>query len=281
MKSGNRIRDSPKEEKGMLKKVLASVLAAVMMLGSIGAEAAFNPSIDYAQDANPAIFTPSLTREFYNSARHAYLHSAEMAAGYDHDSVTLNRSITIPLPAGMAVNEDMRGVCNLIGGVTYRFNITEINPFVYAYPRMDADLEKPHVRAIIDAAQSKETDREKAEYLAKTICNKLEYAYDGKITEWSKAMENGGKAICSGYATAFHRMGRAAGLLTFMVGNHEQNHSWNVVYCDGEWLTVDLTHYDTSGKEANWFQSKHPKFTPDCEETLRFAQEVMIPSSTK
>ena len=66
MKSGNRIRDSPKEVKVMLKKVLASVLVAVLMLGSIGAEAAFNPNIDYSQDANPAIFTPSLTREFYN-----------------------------------------------------------------------------------------------------------------------------------------------------------------------------------------------------------------------
>ena len=279
--SGNRIRDAPKEEKVMLKKVFVSVLTAVMLLGGIGAGAAFEPDIDYAQEANPAIFTPSLTREFYNSARNAYLHSAEMAAGYDHDTVTLNRSITIPLPARMAVNEDMRGVCNRIGGVTYRFNITEINPFVYAYPRMDADLEKPHVRAIIEAAQLKETDREKAEYLAKTICDRLEYAYDGKITEWSKAMENGGKAVCSGYATAFNRMGRAAGLLTFMVGNQAQNHAWNVVYCDGEWLTVDLTHYDTSGKEANWFQPNHPKFTPDCEDTLRFAQEVMIPSSTK
>ena len=159
--SGNRIRDAPKEEKVMLKKVFVSVLTAVMLLGGIGAGAAFEPDIDYAQEANPAIFTPSLTREFYNSARNAYLHSAEMAAGYDHDTVTLNRSITIPLPARMAVNEDMRGVCNRIGGVTYRFNITEINPFVYAYPRMDADLEKPHVRAIIEAAQSMETDREK------------------------------------------------------------------------------------------------------------------------
>ncbi len=279
--SGNRIRDAPKEEKVMLKKVFVSVLTAVMLLGGIGAGAAFEPNIDYAQEANPAVFTSSLTREFYNSARNAYLHSAEMAAGYDHDTVTLDRSITIPLPAGMVVNEDMRGVCNRIGGVTYRFNITEINPFVYAYPRMDADLEKPHVRAIIEAAQSMKTDREKAEYLAKTICDRLEYAYDGKITEWSKAMENGGKAVCSGYATAFNRMGRAAGLLTFMVGNQAQNHAWNVVYCDGEWLTVDLTHYDTSGKEANWFQPNHPKFTPDCEDTLRFAQEVMIPSSTK
>lgn len=265
----------------MLKKVFVSVLTAVMLLGGIGAGAAFEPNIDYAQEANPAVFTSSLTREFYNSARNAYLHSAEMAAGYDHDTVTLDRSITIPLPAGMVVNEDMRGVCNRIGGVTYRFNITEINPFVYAYPRMDADLEKPHVRAIIEAAQSMKTDREKAEYLAKTICDRLEYAYDGKIPEWSKAMENGGKAVCSGYATAFNRMGRAAGLLTFMVGNQAQNHAWNVVYCDGEWLTVDLTHYDTSGKEANWFQPNHPKFTPDCEDTLRFAQEVMIPSSTK
>lgn len=265
----------------MLKKVFASVLVAVMMHGGISAGATFDQPADYSQDANPAIFTPSLPREFYNSARHAYLYSAEMAAGYDHDSVTIDRSIPIPLPAGMAVSEDMRDVCGSLGGVTYRFNINETNPFVYAYPRKDADLEKPYIRAIIEAAQMKETDREAAEYLAEFICDKLEYAYDGKIDVWSKAMANGGKAVCSGYATAFYRMGRAAGLLTFMVGSDAQNHSWNVVFCDGEWLTVDLTHYDTSGKEANWFQPKHPKFTPDYEENLRFVQEVMIPNSTK
>ena len=66
MKSGNGIRDSPKEEKVMLKKVFVSVLAAVMMLGGIGAGAVFNPGIDYSQDANPTIFTTNLTREFYN-----------------------------------------------------------------------------------------------------------------------------------------------------------------------------------------------------------------------
>ena len=265
----------------MLKKVFASILACVLLLGGIPAGAAFEQPIDYSQDANPAIFTPSLMREFYNSARQAYLHSAEMAAGYDHDNVTIDRTLPISLPTGMAVTEDMRDVCRSLGGVTYRFNINETNPFVYAYPRKDADLEKPHICAIIETAQAQETDREAAEYLAEFICDKLEYAYDGKITEWSKAMASGGKAVCSGYATAFYRMGRAAGLLTFMVGSDAQNHSWNVVFCDEEWLTVDLTHYDTSGKEANWFQPEHPKFTPDYEMNLRFVQEVMIPNSTK
>ena len=61
----------------MFQKVFAGILVSVMMLGGIGAGAV----TDYSQDANPAIFTLSLPREFYNSARQAYLHSAEMAAG--------------------------------------------------------------------------------------------------------------------------------------------------------------------------------------------------------
>ena len=40
---------------------------------------------DYSQDANPAIFTADLPREFYNSARHAYLNAEEMAAAFDRD----------------------------------------------------------------------------------------------------------------------------------------------------------------------------------------------------
>ena len=94
-------------------------------------------------------------------------------------------------------------------------------------------------------------------------------------------MENGGKAVCSGYSAAFQRMGRAAGLDILTVGSTAGNHAWNIVYCDGEWLTVDLTHYDTSHNEANWFQKEHPKMKPDSLDEINFIKEVMHPNSTR
>lgn len=238
-------------------------------------------TIDYSQDANPEIFSQSLPREFYNSARHAYLHKEEMAAAYDRVMHTTDESLAVRLPSGMSVTPQMKNVCLEFGGVSYNYTISSGVPYVYASPRRDSDLEWPYVQEIIETAKEFGSDREKAEYLAETICDRLEYAYDRNIDSWSNAMENGGKAVCSGYAAAFQRMGRAAGLDVLTVGSTAGNHAWNNVYCDGEWLMVDLTHYDTSYNEANWFQKEHPKMKPDNLDEINFAKEVMRPGSTK
>jgi len=236
---------------------------------------------DYSQNANPAIFTADLPREFYNSARHAYLNAEEMAAAFDRDLRKADNSLPIFLPDGATVTAKMKNVCSELGGVFYNYEITENSPYVYTFPRTDADLKWPYVQEIIETAKRYDTDRKKAEYLAETICDRLEYAYDRNIDSWSRAMENGGKAVCSGYSAAFQRMGRAAGLDVLTVGSAAGNHAWNLVYCDGEWLTVDLTHYDTSHNEANWFQPEHPKMKPDSLDEINFVKEVMRPGSTK
>lgn len=80
---------------------------------------------------------------------------------------------------------------------------------------------------------------------------------------------------------SIQKHGAAAGLQVLTVGSTAGNHAWNLVYCDGEWLTVDLTHYDTSHNEANWFQPEHPKMKPDSLDEINFIKEVMHPGSTK
>ena len=44
---------------------------------------------------------------------------------------------------------------------------------------------------------------------------------------------------------------------------------------------VDLTHYDASHNEANWFQAEHPKMKPDDIDEINFVKEVLQPGSTK
>ena len=63
---------------------------------------------DYSQDANPAIFTADLPREFYNSARHAYLNAEEMAAAFDRDLRKADTSLPIFLPDGVTVTAKMK-----------------------------------------------------------------------------------------------------------------------------------------------------------------------------
>ncbi|MCI8856346.1 MAG: hypothetical protein HFH26_07330 [Clostridiaceae bacterium] len=240
-----------------------------------------NSSRDYSQDANPAIFTADLTREFYNSARHAYLNAGEMAASFDRNLRKADESLAVRLPNGMQVTTKMKNVCHELGGVFYNYEISENLPYVYAFPRNDDDLKRPSVQAIIEKAKDCENDLEKAEFLAEIVCDRLEYAYDRDIDSWNKAMDSGGKAVCSGYAAAFQRMGRAAGLDALTIGSKAGNHAWNLVCCDGEWLTVDLTHYDTSHNEANWFQKEHPKMKPDGLDEINFVKEVLQPGSIK
>jgi len=213
--------------------------------------ASVTSSRDYSQDANPEIFTSDLTREFYNSARHAYLNAEEMAVTFDRDFRVGDELLAVRLPSGTAITEKMKNVCSELGGVSYNYQITEDFPYVYAYPCTDDDLKWRYIQEIIETAKEYSSDRERAEYLAETICDRLEYAYDRNINSWSKAMESGGKAVCSGYAAAFKNIGRAAGLQVLAVGSKSGNHAWNLVYCDNEWLMVDLTHYDASHNEAN------------------------------
>ncbi len=238
-------------------------------------------SQDYSQDATPAIFTADLPREFYNSAQHAYLNAEKMAASFDRERRKADESLALSLPAGTPLTSKMKNVCHELGGVFYNYEISENSLYVYAFPRTDSDLSTPSVQSVIETAKQFDSDRKKAEYLAETICDRLEYAYDRNIDSWNKAMDNGGKAVCSGYSAAFNRMGRAAGLDVLTVGSKAGNHAWNIVYCDSEWLTVDLTHYDTSHNETNWFQPEHPKMKPDNLDEVEFVKEVMRPGSIK
>ncbi len=210
-----------------------------------------------------------------------YMNAEKMAASFDRERRKADASLPEFLPSGMKVTRSMTNVCHELGGVRYNYEISDNSPYVYAYSRTDSDLNRPSVQSIIETAKRFDSDREKAEFLAETICDRLEYAYDRNIDSWNKAMDNGGKAVCSGYASAFNRMGRAAGLDVLTVGSKAGNHAWNIVYCDSEWLTVDLTHYDTSHNEANWFQPEHPKMKPDGLDEIEFAKEVLRPGSTK
>ena len=93
-------------------------------------------------------------------------------------------------------------------------------------------------------------DYDYANYLAGTIPSSS-YSADG-------ALKNG-KAVCSGYASAFSVLAKAAGFeVTYVDGvanNGEgyQGHAWNEIKIDGVWYNVDVTWDDPtwSGKDPS------------------------------
>ena len=116
--------------------------------------ASVTSSRDYSQDANPEIFTSDLTREFYNSARHAYLNAEKMAASFDRERRKADESLPIRLPGGMPVTTKMTNVCHALSGVFYNYEISDNSPYAYAYPRSDDVLKWPYIQEIIESTKS-------------------------------------------------------------------------------------------------------------------------------
>lgn len=84
---------------------------------------------------------------------------------------------------------------------------------------------------------------------------------------------------CSDYAYAFSFLCDAANIPCIVVSSTD--HSWNEVYVDNQWLTVDVTANEASaGQNAYLLTSRCPKLDRAPAGTL-FAKELLVPGSTK
>lgn len=87
------------------------------------------------------------------------------------------------------------------------------------------------------------------------------------------------RGICAVYANSFAYLCDAAGIPCIIVTS--ENHAWNEVYVDDQWLTVDVTFNDASaGRDWYLLTKKAPRTDIHPEGTL-FAKELLVPGSTK
>ncbi len=84
---------------------------------------------------------------------------------------------------------------------------------------------------------------------------------------------------CGSYASAFRFLCDAADIPCVTVCS--ENHAWNEVYVDGQWLTVDVTFNDGSAGRDAYLLTKASPRTDIRPEGTRFAQELLVPGSTK
>lgn len=135
--------------------------------------------------------------------------------------------------------------------------IVAIEPH-YAFSGDELSQARSAMREATDAIledMPTDSDYAKALYLHDALAENTEYKMIGEHQTAYGALVSK-KAVCAGYAAAYHLLLREAGISAWTVSgvsydpstNEEVAHAWNVVWLDGECLYTDVT-WDDQGDE--------------------------------
>ena len=232
---------------------------------------------DFSKDANPDVFTATYDWALYNAIRQTLVDgTSETAPAYT-----------------MVGDSEYSAVKNLLGrlegAVRYEHYVPEnfANYWQYLdYFAVSAEMPENYQEAfdfIQPTIQATEgmTDREKVEYLNDYLCTLLAYK-KGKTAGVTRTFtQHSGElqAACGSYARAFKFLCGAAGIPCFSVST--SNHTWNMVYVDGQWLHVDVSANDLYHRPYILLTKTVQGRTDRAPEQTAFLKELLVPGSTK
>ena len=136
------------------------------------------------------------------------------------------------------------------------------------------------IQPALDHAGTLGTDRERVEYFNDYIRSLLAYE-KGKtsgITQTFAPHVGELKAACGSYARALKFLCAAADISCFTIST--KTHTWNLVYVEGQWLHVDVSANDLSGRNDILLRETYGG-TDQAPEATAFLKELYIPGSTK
>lgn len=233
---------------------------------------------DFSQDANPDVFTATYDRALYNAIRQTLVDgTSDTAPAYT-----------------MVGDSEYSAVKNLLarmeGVVRYEHHVPEnftnywqhLDYFAVS-AAMPENYQAPFdfIQPIIAEAAELDTDSEKVEYLNDYLCTLLAYK-KGKTAGVTRTFtQHSGElqAACGSYARAFKFLCGAAGIPCFTIST--SNHTWNMVYADGQWLHVDVSANDLSGRNGVLLTESYQTGKDQAPEATAFLKELLVPSSTK
>ena len=232
---------------------------------------------DFSQDANPDVFTATYDRALYNAIRQTLVDgTSDTAPAYT-----------------MVGDSEYSAVKNLLarmeGVVRYEHHVPEnftnywqhLDYFAVS-AAMPENYQAPFdfIQPTIQAADGM-TDREKVEYLNDYLCTLLAYK-KGKTAGVTRTFaQHSGElqAACGSYARAFKFLCGAAGIPCFTIST--SNHTWNMVYADGQWLHVDVSANDLYHRPYILLAETVQGRTDRAPEQTAFLKELLVPGSTK
>lgn len=233
---------------------------------------------DFSQAANPEVFTGVYSRELYNAIRQTMVDGTSGTA-----------------PAYTQVSkEDYSAVKKLIGrmeGVLrYEHHVPRNFTDYWRYldyfavsAEMPENYQAPldFIQSALDHAGTLATDRERVEAFNDYIRTLLAYQ-KGKtagITQSFAPHAGELKAACGSYARALKFLCAAADIPCFTVSS--KTHTWNLVYVDGQWLHVDVSANDLSGRNGVLLVESYQTGKDQAPEATAFLKELFVPGSTK
>ena len=233
---------------------------------------------NFSQDANPDVFTATYDRALYNAIRQTLVDgTSDTAPAYT-----------------MVGDSEYSAIKNLLarmeGVVRYEHHVPENFTNYWQYldyfavsAAMPENYQAPFdfIQPIIEEAAELDTDSEKVEYLNDYLCTLLAYK-KGKTAGVTRTFaQHGGElqAACGSYARAFKFLCGAAGIPCFTIST--SNHTWNMVYVDGQWLHVDVSANDLYHRPYILLTETVEGRTDRAPEQTAFLKELFVPGSTK
>lgn len=246
---------------------------------------------DFSRQANPAIFTDTLTRAAYNAARQSIVDRDAILAGNNADG--FNPCYAYAYTTATAeTRSEMNHVLSAIG--SYYWYTTTAEPYLqYYYNYPDYFIVKPEVSEttiaaeiyaapILQQAAALASDAEKVRLFNDFLCDRM--TFDRKASASMTDIFNEDRPVvkgkCTTFAYALQYLCDRAGIPCLNVSSH--GHAWNMVYADGRWLHVDVSlNTQTRGRAALLLSPNSRGEVNAYPEITRFAQELLVPGSTK
>lgn len=232
---------------------------------------------DFSQEANPSVFTGVYSRKLYNAIRQTMVDgTSDTAPAYT-----------------MMSKEDYSAVKNLIGRmegvlryehyVPQNFtNYWQYLDYFAVSDEMPENYQAPldFIQPAIDHAAVLATDREQVKYFNDYIRSLLAYQ-QGKISGITQTFApHAGelKAACGSYARAMKFLCATADTPCFTIST--KTHTWNLVYVEGQWLHVDVSANDLSGRSSVLLVETYQTGKDQAPEATAFLKELFVPGST-
>lgn len=227
---------------------------------------------DLSLAANAAVFNSVFTRDAYNAIRQT------MTSGKGELTIAISDEN----------RQDLNTVVSHLG-TAYRYRL---EPKGNGYYTCTVEQPASYAKAIeavselVAEIQALPTDADKVRAINDVVCDRLTYqssasAMPNKLFTTSGVL--GGN--CTSYAKNFQFLCDLVGIPCTLL--YSENHSWNIVYVNNAWLTVDCTSNDVGddveyrsgalmlANDKNTVRiDRHPQ-------TTAFVKELIVPGSTK